>query len=158
MATVQDILNRKGTHVISISGSASVLDAAEVMNDKRIGALVVTQGEKVVGIFTERDILCRVVALRKDPGTTRVQDVMTSPVAVCGPATTRVECRSVMKGKRIRHLPVVENERLMGIVSIGDIMEDSEAEQRETIHYLHEYLYGEWVEPAGVEKAAEPAT
>lgn len=142
--TVQDILDRKGHKVVHIDADANVLDAAELMNQNRIGGLVVTRGEKVVGIFTERDILCRVVAAGRDPAQTRVYDVMTAPVAVCAPDTTRAECRAVMRDRRIRHLPVVQDEQLVGIVSIGDILADAEAEQQQTIRYLHEYLYGEW--------------
>ena len=146
MSSVQNILERKAAHVISVGCDASVLEAAQLMRDQRVGALVVTQGRNVIGIFTERDILCRVVASRRDPVTTQVREVMTAPVACCTPETSRAECRAVMRGRRIRHLPVVKDERLVGIVSIGDILEVTEAEQAETIQYLHEYLYGEWVE------------
>jgi CBS domain-containing protein len=120
------------------------------MNEHRIGALVVTEGEHVVGIFTERDILNRVVAQERSPGETRVRDVMTSPVAVCSPDTTTAECRRVMRDRRIRHLPVVDNERLVGMVSIGEITADNEAEQSETIRYLYEYMYGGWQEESVV--------
>lgn len=144
MPKVKSILERKGSVVHSVGSDATVIDAARTMNDHRVGALVVTDGEKVIGIFTERDVLNRVVAARKDPSNTSVKEVMTAPVACCKPDTTRAECRAVMKEKRIRHLPVVENERLIGIISIGDILEDAEAEQQETIHYLYEYMLGEW--------------
>ncbi|MGD8453039.1 MAG: CBS domain-containing protein [Phycisphaerae bacterium] len=144
MATVRDILEKKGTRVHSVSVDATVHEAASLMNDHRIGGLVVTAGDKVVGIFTERDILCRVVAARRDPMSIHVRDVMTAPVACCTPATTWAECRAVMRQRRIRHLPVVEGERLHGIVSIGDILEVTEAEHQQTIRYLHEYLYGDW--------------
>jgi CBS domain-containing protein len=146
MPIVQDILSRKGTQVVRIGCEATVLDAARIMNEHRIGGLVVTEGEKVVGIFTERDILCRVVAVKRDPDKTVVREVMTQPVAVCSPETKRAECRAVMREKRIRHLPVVKDEQLVGIVSIGDILEDAEAEQKETIRYLYEYMVGEWKE------------
>ncbi len=147
MATVQNILERKGTQVYRVREDDTVLDAARAMNTYRVGALVVTRGETVVGIFTERDILNRVVAARRDPAQVRVGEVMTSPVAVCTPQTTRHECRVVMRNRRLRHLPVVDAGRLVGIVSIGDVLEATEAEQCETIQYLHEYMYGEWVEP-----------
>ena len=144
MVTVKDILENKGRQVVSIDHQASVLDAARLMNEHRIGALVVTRGEKVVGIFTERDILNRVVAQRRDPAQTAVHEVMTTPVACCAPQTPRNECRSVMRRRRIRHLPVVENEQLAGIISIGDILEDEGAEQQQTIRYLYEYMNVEW--------------
>jgi CBS domain-containing protein len=142
--TVQAILDRKGARVVSIRADASVLEAARVMNTHRIGALVVTEGGKVIGIFTERDILNRVVAAERDAAATLVRDVMTTPVAVCAPQTTRLECRTVMRHRRIRHLPVVDGDRLVGIVSIGDVLEVGEAEDQETIRYLHEYLFGPW--------------
>ncbi|MCH8806754.1 MAG: CBS domain-containing protein [Planctomycetes bacterium] len=142
MHTVQHILDRKPGPVTCIDRESTVLDAAKLMNEKRIGALVVNRGETVIGIFTERDILNRVVAAQKVPAKTLVKDVMTTPVACCKPETTEAECRHVMREKRIRHLPVVANERLVGMISIGDITEDENAEQQETIEYLHEYLYG----------------
>lgn len=146
MPNVQHILDRKqrGKQVIGIGENATVLDAAKRMNEHRIGALVVTSGERVVGIFTERDILNRVVAAQRDASTTRVGDVMTSPVAVCSPDTARATCRTVMKSRRIRHIPVVVDDRLVGIVSIGDVVEDSEADNEETIRYLYEYMFGDW--------------
>lgn len=144
MHTIREILNRKGRTVERIDGTATVRDAAVRMNEHRIGALVVTREDRVVGIFTERDILNRVVAAGRDPGGTQVKDVMTSPVAVCSPDSTRAECRGVMKSRRIRHLPVVEDDTLRGIISIGDLLEDQGAEQDETIRLLYEYMHGEW--------------
>lgn len=144
MATVQSILNRKGARVVTIGEDATVLDAARRMNEHRIGALVVTRGDKVVGIFSERDILNRVVAAQREPSKTRVAEVMTSPVLVCAPETTRDECRAVMREKRVRHLPVVADGRLVGVVSIGDMYEAVEADQESTIQYLYEYMHGEW--------------
>lgn len=144
MQTIRKILEHKGADVVSISAEANVLDAARLMNERRIGALVVVRGEKVIGIFTERDILNRVVAKQRDAAATAVHEVMTSPVACCSPETSRAECRSVMRHRRIRHLPVVEDERLMGIISIGDILEEEGAERQETIRYLYEYMNVEW--------------
>lgn len=141
MSTVRNILDGKGTDVATIAEDASVLDAARMMNQRHIGALVVTRGDKVVGIFTERDVLNRVVAPQRSPADTKVREVMTSPVTVCSHNTTRAECRAVMKNRRIRHLPVVEEDHLVGIVSIGDILEDEGAEQQETIRSLYEYMY-----------------
>jgi CBS domain-containing protein len=144
MPSVQAILDQKGQHVFSVPESETVLAAAHLMNQHRIGALVVTRGDKVVGIFSERDILNRVVAAERDPAKTLVSEVMTSPVACCAPETTHEECRAVMRHRRIRHLPVVHEDRLVGIVSIGDVLAAVEADQGQTIHYLYEYMYGEW--------------
>ncbi len=142
MATVRDILAKKGSFVASIRESQTVLEAAREMNARRIGSLVVTEGDTVTGIFTERDVLTRVVAVQREPDKTPVGKVMTTPVAVCHPDTSVEECRGVMTGKRIRHIPVVENSRLVGIVTSGDIMAQEIATHQQTIEYLHEYLYG----------------
>ena len=144
MSSVQDILDKKGRRVVSVAENATVVEAAALMNENRIGALVVTRGDAVVGIFTERDILCRVVAARRDPAHTHVKDVMTSPVACCSPQTTREECRTVMRHRRLRHLPVVQDKRLVGIISVGDLLEAAEADQVATIQYLYEYMMGPW--------------
>jgi CBS domain-containing protein len=144
MHTVQHILDKKGETVATIEGEATVLEAARRMNELHIGALVVTRHGNVSGIVTERDILNRVVAVELWPARTFVKDIMTAPVACCRRDTAQLECRTVMRRKRIRHLPVVENERLVGIVSIGDVIEDENAEQEETIHYLYTYMYGEY--------------
>ena len=142
MVTVKEILERKGEEVASIDQDATVLDATHAMNDKHIGSVVVCHGDKVKGIFTERDVLCRVVAEGRDPRSTRVAEVMTTPVACCSPETTMEECVGVMTEKRIRHLPVVEEDRLVGIVTSGDILAREKQEHMKTIKYLKEYLYG----------------
>ncbi len=142
MSTIAQILDRKGRTVVSISEQATVLDAARAMNEAHIGAVVVTRGEKVIGIFSERDILNRVVAQERLPADVLVREVMTSPVACCSPSTKRGECRQVMKSRRIRHLPVVDDDdHLVGIVSIGDLLEDAVAEDEDTIRYLYEYMH-----------------
>ncbi len=142
MPNVQSILERKGSEVASIARTATVLQAATLMNQKRIGALVVTDGDRAVGIFTERDILNRIVAAGKEPKTTPVGEVMTAPMACCRRDTRLSECRTVMTQKRIRHLPVVEEGKLFGMVSIGDLLAGEVADQQATIEYLNEYLYG----------------
>ena len=142
MPTAQTILDRKGTDVATIDRDASVLEAAVKMNDRRIGAVVVTSGDHVVGVFTERDILTRVVATERVPHEVKVGDVMTSPMACCRRDTKLSECRAIMTTSRIRHLPVVEEGKLHGLVSSGDIMANEVADQQSTIEYLHEYLHG----------------
>ena len=138
---VQDVLDKKGSDVETINRGASVLQAAELMNRRKIGALVVTEGEKVVGVFTERDIMMRVVGTERDPRQTRIEEVMTAPMACCRRDMALSDCQAIMTAKRIRHLPVVEDGNLYGMISSGDIMA-SEVEQKQlTIEYLHEYLY-----------------
>jgi len=142
MADALSILARKGTNVATIDRSATVLEAATLMNERRIGALVVVSGDSAIGIFTERDILVRVVAAERAPQETIVGDVVTSPMACCRRDTKLAECKAVMTAKRIRHLPVVEEGKLYGMISSGDILASELAEQQATIEYFHEYLYG----------------
>jgi CBS domain-containing protein len=147
MSTVQEVLNRKGHDVVTVKASDNVLTAARLMNERRVGSLTVTEGDsKVIGIFTERDVLCRIVAAQRDPATTLVREVMTAPVACCSPETTQAEWRAVMRHRRVRHLPVVKDDRLVGIVSIGDILEVAAEQQQQTIRYLYEYMLGTWSE------------
>src|SRR5207249_4656686 len=113
-----------------------------LMNERGIGGLIVLDGNRVAGIFTERDILRRVVAMRRDPATTKIREVMTSPVAFCRRESTLEECRSVMPEKRIRHLPVVDEKGVCGVVTIGDLMAQEVTQQEATIQYLHEYIFG----------------
>jgi len=142
MPKAQSILEKKGSDVATVDRNSTVLDVAKLMNQRRIGAAVVTDGDKVVGIFTERDILNRVVAAGSDPSKTKVGSVMTAPMACCRRDTRLAECKTVMSQKRIRHLPVVEEGTLYGIISIGDILASEVSDQQATIEYLHEYLYG----------------
>jgi CBS domain-containing protein len=140
---VRELLDRKGSHVWTIGPSATVLEAAEAMNEHRIGALVVTAADRVVGIITERDVLVRVVAGRRDPASTRVADVMTAEVVCGSPETTVEEARGAMRDRRIRHLPVSDGDgRLAGLVSIGDLNALAQADQERTIFLLHEYILG----------------
>jgi CBS domain-containing protein len=142
MPTVREILKRKDRDVARIELPAKVFDAVRVMTDEHVGAVAVTRGGQVVGIFTERDLLNRVVSKQKDPTEVDLEDVMTSPVACCSPDTTRAECRAVMRRERIRHLPVVEGGCLLGMISIRDILEEVTAEQEETIQFLYDYMRG----------------
>jgi CBS domain-containing protein len=143
MATVRDILVKKGPQVWSIGGEATVLQAARYMTEHKIGALLVLDGEHIVGMFSERDVLQRVVAEGRDPSQTTVGEVMTVEVACCTPDTSIEEARGAMKNRRIRHLPAVDgDERLLGLISIGDLNAFQVAHQEQTIFLLNEYLYG----------------
>jgi len=142
MPTVQTILAKKGGEVLSTTVADSVLAAASLMNERGIGGLVVLDGNRVAGMFTERDILRRVVAMGRDPADTLVREVMTAPVAFCRRETTLEECRAVMTEKRIRHLPVVDEKGVCGIVTIGDLMAQEVTEHEATIQYLNEYIFG----------------
>jgi CBS domain-containing protein len=135
------MLARKGNSVVSITADRSVLEAARLMNEQGIGGLVVVEDDDLVGVFTERDVLRRVVAERRDPEQTKVGEVMTSNVITCSPGTSLEECRAVMTGKRVRHLPVMGTEGLLGIVTIGDLLALEVAEGRDTISQLQSYVF-----------------
>jgi CBS domain-containing protein len=141
MPSVRDILATKGTDVATIEPDKSILDAVALMNDRRIGALIVVEDERVVGIFTERDLLTRIVGQR-DPAATLVREVMTTKLAVCTRDTGIESCRTAMSRHKIRHLPVIEDGKLVGLISSGDILARELEAQAETIKFLHEYMTG----------------
>lgn len=142
MVTVKDILEDKGHEVATASPDDTILDVAKQMNAQRIGAVVVVEADKVVGILSERDILREIVAACKSPEALRVADIMTKAVACCKPDSSLQECQSAMTSKRLRHLPVVEDGKLVGIISSGDILAREVEVQQTTIEYLDEYLHG----------------
>ena len=143
MASVRDILQQKGSQVWSIGTGATTLQAAQLMTEHRIGSLVVIDQGRVAGIITERDILNRVVAERRDPAQTTVADTMTAEVACCSLATPLEEAKSAMKNRRVRHLPVLDgDERLLGVISIGDLNAYETADHEQTIFLMSEYIYG----------------
>jgi CBS domain-containing protein len=143
MSDIRAILADKGSYVFSISPAASVLDAALLMNEQKVGALVVCEGGRICGIVTERDVLRRVVAQRLDPADTLIEQVMTREVVCCEESTTIEEARTVFRDRKIRHLPVCNQDGyLQGIISIGDLNAFRLSGQETTIHFLQEYLYG----------------
>ena len=143
MPAIRDILASKGSNVLSIPPDATALEAAELMNKNSVGSLVVMDGGRVVWMFTERDILKRVVVPRRNPGETAVREVMTTQVVCCHPHTKLDEARVAMKDHRIRHLPVVdEMDQLVGRISIGDLNAYDAHSQEVTIHYMEQYIHG----------------
>jgi IMP dehydrogenase len=142
MAIVKDVLSKKGTSVVTLNAEDSVLDAARVMNENGIGGLIVLDGGVMVGVFTERDVLRRVVTEQRDPATTPLRDVMTSPVVYCPPDAKLEELTALMTEKRIRHLPVMDDGELCGLITTGDIMAHEVAEHAFTIEHLYKYVHG----------------
>lgn len=144
MALVQDLLLNKGTDVWTTGPNVTVLEAVLQMNEHKVGALVVLgEFDQVVGIFTERDLLRRVVGERRDPATTPVADVMTTDVLCCSPEMTTDEARYEMRHRRIRHLPVADDSgRLIGLISIGDLNAELQASQEHSLFLLNEYIAG----------------
>ncbi|MEO8633976.1 MAG: CBS domain-containing protein [Gemmatimonadales bacterium] len=141
MPAVRDILARKGTLVVTATPEDTVLDAARLMNQRGIGAVVVMDGTSLRGIFTERDLMVRVVAERKDPSVTVVGDVMSRRLVTARAETTVEECAGLMTHHRIRHLPVLGDNGIAGVVTIGDLLAYQLAEQEMTISQLNSYLY-----------------
>jgi CBS domain-containing protein len=143
MAQVRELLARKGSQVLTTGPEATVLQAALSMNEHKVGSLVVVVDGRVVGMFTERDVLRRVVGERRDPETTPVSEVMSANVVCCTPETSVDEARGVMRDRRIRHLPVADSGgRLLGLISIGDLNAQLHADQEQTVFLLTEYIYG----------------
>lgn len=142
MRTMGQLLDRKGHQVVAVSPEATVKEAARLMSDRHIGAvMVVKAGGEIAGIFTERDVMRRVVAECRDPMRTQVREVMTASVACCSTKTTLDEVRTLMRERKIRHMPVVEDGKLVGIISLGDLNIVEEEIRIETIQYLEQYLY-----------------
>ena len=141
MSTVRDILKSKGSEVFSILPSASVLDALKEMAEKDCGAILVMEGDKVLGIFSERDYARRVV-LQDMNETTRVEEVMTSDIFFVQPQQNPDECMALMTDKHIRHLPVMEDDKVVGVISIGDLVKSVISQQQNLIHNLENYIMG----------------
>lgn len=141
--TVKEILAKKGSQVYTVETSVSVLEATQLMNAHKIGALVVAEGERIVGMFTERDVLSRVVVAEKAPASITVGEVMTSEVVCCEPSTPIEEASRILKDRRIRHLPVCgEDGKLAGVLSIGDINAYHASDREAQIHFMSEYIHG----------------
>lgn len=142
MKTIQQLLDAKGTQVWRIDPEASVFDAIGLMADKGVGALLVLEEDKTVGIFTERDYARNVALKGRSSSQTAVREVMTTQVICARPSQTNEECMALMTEKRVRHLPVIEGEQLLGIISIGDLVKDIIAEQKFVIEQLEHYIVG----------------
>ena len=140
MPSVKMILDRKGCNVVTAAPEQSVLEAARLMNQHGIGAVIVMEAGKPVGIFTERDILRRVVAEQKDPALTRLGDVMTVELVTCRQDTKLEECKQIITERRIRHLPVVSDEGICGVITSGDILAFQVDDQAFTISHLSSYV------------------
>ena len=144
MMTVKEILDAKGRQVWTIGPDAKVIDALEIMADKQVGALVVVEKDRVVGVVSERDYARKVVLAGKASKDTPVQDIMTSPVYGVRLENTAEDCMGLMTGKHIRHLPVYENEKLIGVIPIGDVVKSIMTEQKITIENLQNYIMGKY--------------
>lgn len=142
MPSVRDVLSVKGSKVMTIAPGATVMEAVDKMNRAKIGALVVVDGSTIAGMFTERDVLQRVVGGSRDPRELLVGEVMTSNVICCGADEDIEDVATVMKERRVRHIPVCEGDELMGMISIGDVSAQFASHQQAQISFLSEYIYG----------------
>jgi CBS domain-containing protein len=142
MKTVHEILARKGNETHSVSPETTIYDALKLMAERNIGAVLVLSKDKLEGIFSERDYARKVVLKGKSSRETKVGEAMTSRVAFVRPNQTVEECMAVMTEKRIRHLPVIQGDDLIGVVSIGDIVQAKISEQQFLIEQLENYITG----------------
>ena len=143
MTTVRQLLDQKGRETYSINPDATVYDAIAKMAEKDIGSLVVMDGDKIVGVITERHYARNVVLKGKTSPATPVEAIMDKLVFVVQPEHSIEQCMALMTEKRIRHLPVVENEKLIGVISIGDLVKSIIGDQQFTIGQLEHYIHGQ---------------
>jgi CBS domain-containing protein len=141
MKNLKQLLSAKGGQVHSIRPDAKVFEALQLMAQKDVGALVVVDGARLAGILSERDYARKVILHGKSSQDIAVRDIMTSDVVRVDPERTVEECMSLMTQRRIRHLPVCEGDKLVGLVSIGDLVKEVIAEQEQTIRQLESYIH-----------------
>jgi CBS domain-containing protein len=142
VARVSEILRGKGGDVLKIDASATVFEALTKVVEKNVGSILVTEDDEVVGIMTERDYLRKVAIHGRTSHDTQVREIMSAPLVYVTPETTIEESMAIMTDRRIRHLPVVENDEVIGIVSIGDVVKFQSKEQSFQIQYLTDYISG----------------
>ncbi|TBU78812.1 histidine kinase [Pseudomonas daroniae] len=142
--TVADVLKGKSyTDVYSVTLSTSVFDAVKLMAEKGIGALVVLEGERLAGIVSERDYVRKIVVLERSATDLKVSDIMTAKVITVSPKEDSQRCMELMTSGRLRHLPVVDDGQLVGLLSIGDLVKDIISAQENLIQHLEQYIRGE---------------
>jgi CBS domain-containing protein len=140
MKTVKEILEVKGTQIFSISADAKVYDALKLLAKKNIGALVVLDNEKLTGILSERDYARKVILQGKRSKEIPVREIMTQKIIYVQPSNTAEECLVLMTNKKIRHLPVIDNDKLIGLISIGDVVKEVISHHDKIIEQLEEYI------------------
>jgi CBS domain-containing protein len=143
MTMVKHLLQRKGSEVWSIAPGAMVYEALQLMADKNVGALVVVEGGPLVGIMSERDYARKVILLNKSSMSVPVREIMTTKVFYVSPESSIEECMTIMTDKHIRHLPVLEEGQLVGVISIGDVVKAIISDREFIIEQLQNYIVGE---------------
>ncbi len=142
MNTIQELLSNKGSEIFSVQIDAPVIEALRLLAEKRIGALIVMEGEKLAGILSERDYARKVILEGRTSSDTKVKEIMTSHVVCARPDQEIEECLAIMSEKRVRHLPILEAKQLVGMVSIGDLVKAIIAEQKFQIEQMEHYISG----------------
>ena len=142
MRNVSQIIERKGSQVVAIGRDSPVLEAIRVMAEHHIGAVLVMEGSQLIGIASERDYARKVILQGRSSHDTPVAVIMSAPVVCVGPHDSVAECMSIMTEKHIRHLPVIDGERVIGVVSIGDLVKEMLEEQKAEISLLQQYIAG----------------
>jgi len=142
---IREILRRKGEDVYSVGPLETVIEAVNTMNDHHVGSVLVCEGGDPVGIFSERDVLVRVVAAQRDPRQTLVRDVMTTRLYTATPDDTLLDVMRLMTDRRCRHVPVMEGNRLLGVVSIGDLTKATHYNLRQEVRELSSYIGGPYL-------------
>jgi CBS domain-containing protein len=144
MITVKQILDEKGPSVWTISPDIKVIDALKLMSDKGVGALIVMEGDEIVGMISERDYARKIILKGRHSQDTPVRDIMSTHIYGVQFDTTADECMALMTDKRIRHLPVCKDGKLAGIISIGDVVKAIIGQQQVTIENLENYIMGKY--------------
>ena len=142
-SAAQVLRSKPEQSVYSVTPSTTILDAVKLMADKNIGALLVVEDSKIVGMFTERDYARKVALMGRTSRESPVREIMSSPVLYVRPSHTNEECMALMTDNRVRHLPVMEGDKLLGLISIGDLVKDIISEQRFIIEQLEHYIAGD---------------
>jgi CBS domain-containing protein len=142
MRNVSQIMERKGSQVVAVARQAPVLEAIRIMAEHHIGAVLVMDGDQLLGFLSERDYARKVILQGRSSHDTAVAVIMSSPVVCVGPHDSVAECMSIMTEKHIRHLPVIEGERVIGVISIGDLVKETIEEQKQEISLLQQYIAG----------------
>ncbi len=140
MIKMKDIIAAKGSKIWSVGSDKTVFEALELMAEKKIGALLVMDGDRIKGLFSERDYARKVILKGRTSQNTNISEVMTSQVIYISPEHTAEQCMALMTEKRFRHLPVMDNNKLLGLVSIGDLVKSIISDQQFTIEMLEKYI------------------
>ncbi len=142
--TIQSILQDKGTEVWTISPDATVFEAIQLMAERNVGALLVLSGNQLLGVISERDYTRKVAIMGKNSRETRVREILSTPCISASPFHTVEDCMRLMTNHRVRHLPVLEGQKVTGIVSNGDLVNWTISAQNEAIHQLESYITGQY--------------